>query len=148
MYRNEVIEDCAGYWSNFSSNIATNWHLDDVETSEAISELRMHFEGWVMNEHFDEHREGAIDLAVVYDAPQSSDNSKDVDNVGKTVTSALQAHPEDERDRHLVRDDSQIMRMLVDKRVDEIQDQPRVVISFRKHDPERQMVLTETPEVM
>lgn len=131
------LEGSEGYNETFNI-VRTN------EEEKTIEELRRDLEIWVKNELFDEIRGEDIDLAIVFE-PADPDNDVDVDNFVKPVISALQNHEKDDRDRHLIEDDSQIKRLLVHKLEtqdrSEPYDEPRLSISFREYNPKRQMIM-------
>lgn len=138
-----VLEGHEGYNDTF--NIVKTSKED-----ETIEKLRRELATWMKNEVFDKSRQKDIDLAVVFE-PADEDNVIDVDNFVKPVLASLQNHDDDERDRHLIEDDSQIRRLLVHKlkAPDRIEpyDTPRLIVSFREYDPEKQMVM-ENPGMM
>jgi len=77
-----------------------------------------------------------IDLAIVVYRRVRYLKSQDLDNIAKVVLDALKGH--------LFEDDSQIVRLLLVKKEAELldgYDTDSLVISFRSHDPERDMIL-------
>ena len=128
--------------------------LIEIKTSkkeESMRELRINIEGLIKK--FGNFKNKEIDLAIVVYISESRMKTQDVDNITKIVMDSIQRpHPrsklynEFSKRPYLLEDDSQVQRLLVykmekkdtsDKRVDT----DSVAISFREHDPKKEMML-------
>jgi Holliday junction resolvase RusA-like endonuclease len=110
--------------------------------------LKCNLEAWMKTPGFDEIRSQFLDLAVVARVNEKRIKRQDVDNIAKIVLDALKETEGDPR--FLFRDDSQIVRLLVWKiRKTDSPDYETdsIAISFRKHDPDKQMILVRQKEM-
>lgn len=106
----------------------------------------------MMNKNFDRFRHESLDLAIVAKVDKQRMKRQDVDNIAKVVLDALRKNKEvdSKEDVFLFYDDSQIARLLVWKiprEEDERYDTDGLVISFRIHDPHKQMLLASGDEI-
>ena len=131
-------------------------HFEDLVTIETkglrrkavIETIRTNLAEWMNNPEFTVLRNSPLDLVIVAKVNRRRMSTQDVDNVAKIVLDALKEAPGDVR--FLFHKDSQIVRLLVWK----IQQQEdpdfntdTIGISFRVHDPDKQMIL-ERPHVI
>ena len=115
---------------------------------EVISTIRMNLESWMKNHHFEGTREAELDLAIIASVSPGRMKNQDIDNISKVVLDALKESGDD--DRFLFYDDCQVIRLLVWKiKQEELADYntDTLTISFRIHDPKKQMILVE-PEMV
>ena len=113
-----------------------------------IKDIKINLEHWMKNHNFDEFRDCNIDLAIVAKVNKQRMKQQDIDNVAKVVLDALKKNEniDFKPEIFLFNDDSQIVRLLIYKMLrkeDKIYDTDSLTISFRKHDPYKQMILTE-----
>lgn len=100
--------------------------------------------GWLNNPSFQDFKKRPLDISLVLFVNKMRAIRQDVDNIAKVLLDALKKRPEDPTDPYLFEDDSQIVRLLVWKcERDSVEgfDTDGFVLSFRKHDPEKQMIL-------
>jgi len=86
-------------------------------------------------------------LTIVVEVNKQRMQEQDVDNVAKVVIDALKRDENIRPGAFLFYDDTQIARLLVYKisrEEDEIYDTDKYIISFRRHDPNKQMSLKES----
>jgi len=103
---------------------------------ETIEKIRSDLREWSEKFPYLKNEDTKIDLAIVVYRYPSYMRRQDVDNVAKLVLDALKGC--------LFTDDSQIVRLLVyklDAALIEGYDTESLVISFRKHNPKKEMVL-------
>ena len=103
---------------------------------ETIEKIRSDLREWSEKFPYLKNEDTKIDLAIVVYRYPSYMRRQDVDNVAKLVLDALKGC--------LFADDSQIVRLLVyklDAALIEGYDTESLVISFRKHNPKKEMVL-------
>ena len=135
------LEDSMG----FSSDLVTI-KTSKINRIETIKTLKTNLESWMKNPYFNELRNEKLDLAIVAIINKQRMKRQDVDNVLKVVLDALKKNDKlnFKKDAFLFYDDSQIVRVLVQK-VERVEDPnyetDQLVISFRKHDPNKQMIL-------
>lgn len=113
---------------------------------ETIKILKTNLEGWIKNSCFNELRKEKLDLAIIAIVNKQRMKRQDVDNILKIVLDALKKNDKlnFKKDAFLFYDDSQIVRVLIQK-VERVEDEnyetDGLIISFRKHDPDKQMIL-------
>jgi Holliday junction resolvase RusA-like endonuclease len=115
---------------------------------EVISTIRLNLESWMRNHYFEKIREDELDLAIIACVNPGRMKNQDIDNISKVVLDALKKSEDD--DRFLFYDDCQVTRLLIWKiQQEELADNNAytLTISFRIHDPQKQMILIE-PEKM
>ncbi|AEA46856.1 hypothetical protein Arcve_0841 [Archaeoglobus veneficus SNP6] len=98
------------------------------------------------NPLFEEIRKAQLDVAIVAFVPKSRVKNQDVDNISKIVLDTLKKDKQDPSSPYLFVDDSQVVRLLVYKKPCEAiegYETSTLIISFRKHDPSKQMILVE-----
>lgn len=137
----DVLEGADG--AHLCSNVIKTSRPDTIE------ELRNEMRNWLDNESFDKFKDKPLDLAIVV-RPRVESNGEipDVDNLGKNiidafvkpVTSSLDDHPADKKDRYLVNDDTQFVRVLM-RRMNPLHAKGVITVSFREFDPEKPMKL-------
>lgn len=116
----------------------------EVFRKDVIATIRMNLESWMKNHHFKGTREAELDMAIVACVSTGRMKNQDIDNISKVVLDALKKSGDD--DRYLFEDDRQVIRLLVwktqqEERTDYNTD--TLTISFRIHDPNKQMILVE-----
>jgi Holliday junction resolvase RusA-like endonuclease len=117
-----------------------------INKTETIKMIKTNLESWIKNPLFNEFRNEKLDLAVIAIVNKQRMKKQDVDNVLKVVLDALKKNDKlnFKKDAFLFYDDSQIVRVLVQKveRVEDLNyETDQLVISFRKHNPNKQMIL-------
>jgi Holliday junction resolvase RusA-like endonuclease len=115
-----------------------------INRQKTIEELRTSMESWMKNHRFDELRKEKIDLAIVAHLDPFRFRNQDCDNIAKIVLDALEK--KDDGRGYLFEDDKQVVRLLVYKRKaveDKVFRTNQLDISFRKHEPSKEMVLEE-----
>ena len=138
-----VVEDSLG---SFIDLVTVK--TDSEYRKEVISTIRLNLQSWMKNHHFESIREAELDLAIVASVSPGRMKNQDIDNISKVVMDALKKSGDD--DRFLFYDDRQIVRLLVWKIQQETlvdYNTDTITISFRIHDPTKQMILIE-PEVI
>jgi len=138
-----VLEDSLGSFVDLVTISTKNRNRKDV-----IATIRMNLESWMKNHHFGGIREAELDLAIIASVSPGRMKNQDIDNISKVVLDALKKSGDD--DRFLFHDDCQVIRLLVWKiQQQELADSntDTLTISFRIHDPNKQMILVE-PEMM
>jgi Holliday junction resolvase RusA-like endonuclease len=138
---NIKLEDSIGFYSDLVT-IKTG-KMNRLKT---IKTLKTNLESWMKNPHFNELRNEKLDLAIVAIINKQRMKRQDIDNILKVVLDALKKNNKFnfKKDAFLFYDDSQIIRVLIQKaeRVeDEYYETDGLVISFRKHNPNKQMIL-------
>lgn len=134
-----VLEDSLGY-TNILLQVLTS------EKEDSIQRILSNLSDWMDNTNFEEIQEAEINLALVAYVDNYRMSRQDVDNIAKVVIDALQNLGNGEP--YLISDDNQIRRLLVEKREkveDDEFDTDDVLISFRRHGPEKEMIL-ESPQ--
>lgn len=115
---------------------------------EVISTIRRNFADWMKHHRFEDIRESKLDIAIIVSVTPHRMKCQDVDNIAKAVLDALKKSGED--NRFLFHDDRQIIRMLVwkiEQKTLQDYNTDTLTISFRKHNPEKQMILIETRNI-
>ena len=103
---------------------------------EMIKEIQSSQGSWMEKFSYLHDTNKEIDLAIVVYRRVGYLKRQDLDNIAKVVLDALKGH--------LFEDDSQIVRLLLVKKEAELlagYDTDSLVISFRIHDPEKDMIL-------
>ncbi len=109
---------------------------------ETISKIKTHIEYEKRNDlTWKNIEEEKLDVAIVIHVNKKRYNTQDVDNIAKVILDALKNNSSKS---YLIKDDSQIIRLLVYKKLracSENSDTDQVSISIRKHDPKKEMKL-------
>lgn len=118
-----------------------------ISRRKTIDNIKTNLEAWMKNQHFDHYRNALLDVAIVLFIGTQRMKRQDVDNVAKIVLDALKKDDKTKyrREAYLFDDDSQVVRLLVYKIPrceDEVYNTDSMTISFRVHDPQKQMLLT------
>ena len=142
-----MLEGCEGL---FSDLITTK--TSGINRKATIRNIKTNLASWMMNRNFDRFRHEPLDLAIVAKVDKRRMERQDVDNIAKVVLDALRKNKEIDwkEDVFLFHDDSQVARLLVWKmprEEDGRYDTDGVVISFRIHDPQKQMLLVSVDEI-
>lgn len=117
-----------------------------INRIETIKMIKTNLESWMKNPWLNELRNEKLDLAVIAIVNRQRMKRQDVDNILKVVLDALKKNDKIDfkKDAFLFYDDSQIVRVLVQK-IERVKDPnyetDQLVISFRKYDPNKQMIL-------
>ncbi len=141
----KVLKDCLG----------SNGSLIEIITSpilkkSMVKEIRENFGEYFKNEKSKEARyAGAlIDLAIFLEVDINNFKNQDLDNIQKVVLDALQKDKADPSWNYLYENDSQVCRILVwkvekkeIKVLNEKYNTASMTISFRIHDPLKQMIM-------
>lgn len=93
---------------------------------------------------FDKIRDKPLDIALHLSVNKTRFERQDLDNIQKVVFDAIKKDKRHPERNYLVSDDSKIIRCLVykTKRIeDKYVDTDELTISFREHNPEKQMIL-------
>jgi Holliday junction resolvase RusA-like endonuclease len=117
-------------------------------------ELTINIKSWMENKYFDKFREKKLDLSIVAYVNDYRMKNQDVDNIAKPILDALQKDKNDPKKPYLFKDDSQVVRLIVYKKPKEdlvVKDHAKewiyktdsVMLSFREHDPKKQMILVD-----
>jgi len=123
--------------------------LVKIKTSakqETMAELRKNTAAWLGNSHFEKYRASKIDVAIVVCVNQHRYLKQDCDNLAKVVLDAISNSRQNPKPFYLIENDSQVIRLLVYKvQRKEVPDTAtdEVMVSFRPHDPNKQMILVE-----
>ncbi len=117
-----------------------------IKTSEKKYESKVEFiinqKDWMNNSNFTHFRNCLIDLSIVVFLDHKRFKTQDCDNIAKVILDSLKKL--DNSTPYLFENDKQVVRLLVYKL--EAKQYPgyrtnQVVISFREHDPDKQMIL-------
>lgn len=135
-----VLEDGRGFYGDLVE-IATG----TKKRKETINTLRGDLAEWMKNAHFNPIRGKMLDIGIVAYVNKQRMNMQDVDNIAKVVLDSLK-RPRNEKNetRWLFDDDAQVMRLIIQKIQQETINgvkTDQAFISFREHDPEKQMIL-------
>lgn len=130
-------------------SIGVSGDLGEVKTGtkyrkETINTIKTNLSNWMLNENFQPYRGSQIDLAIVVKISPLRLRKQDIDNIAKVICDALKKRKDD--NRFLFDDDSQIIRLLVWKilrKQDPLWDTDSYDISFRVHDSNKPMILTQ-----
>jgi len=134
------LEDSKGL---FSDLITTKTGVNRKKTIESI---KKNLASWMGKKDFNRFRNKRLDLAIAARVNKQRMKQQDVDNIAKVVLDALRRSDKAgfKRDVFLFYDDSQVVRLLVCKiprEEDEMYNTDGLDISFRIHDPQKQMIL-------
>jgi len=138
MGRSLVLQGSPG----FISDLITVKTGDRTNFSKTREELFSNLKSWMNNVNFNDFRREILDMAIVIYVDSMRYKTQDCDNIAKLVLDTLKKD-KDSSD-YLFEDDSQIIRLLVYKIKAEENEQfetNQMVISFRKHNPNKQMIL-------
>lgn len=120
--------------------------LKSTKKKEMEAEIRMELADWMQTSHFEEFRNKKLDLAIVAFVDKLRMKNQDVDNIAKVVLDSLRKSKKDHSKPYLFEDDSQIVRLLIyklERGEYEEYETNSMAISFREHDPSKQMILVE-----
>lgn len=116
---------------------------------ETISKIKAHIEYEKRNDlSWKELEEEKLDVAIVIHINSCRYKSQDVDNIAKVVLDALK---KGKLGSYLIEDDSQIIRLLIYKKLrekSEISETDQVSVSMKKHDPEKDMKIIRSGALM
>ncbi len=135
-----VLQDSLG----FMSDLITIKTGNRINFSETKKDLFTNMKSWMNNDNFNDFRNEPLDVAVVIYVDSKRYKIQDCDNIAKLVLDTLKKN-ENSND-YLFNDDSQIIRLLVYKIKAEENEQfetNQIVISFRKYNPNKQMILED-----
>lgn len=121
------------FYSNYLVTIKTSNKKTTIEKIQEINEPK----------NIESLKNEKLDLAIVYYTDKTRFKTQDVDNVAKIVLDALK---KSKKFSGFFKDDSQIVRLLVYKKLKrEIKDHDNheVLVSFRKHNPSKNMILSD-----
>jgi len=139
----DILEESQGVHGSFLKIDLERDHAENIDN------LRIDLSAWTDNELFEEFEdeECDIDLAIVY---HFSDEEKawDADKLFKLVkpvSSSLENHYKDDKNRHLFQDDEQIKQILVRRQeAQEHREKDYLTISFRKHSEKPMKLISKT----
>lgn len=128
-----------------------NWkgsthHLIVVKSSkkkEVEKEIRTSLKSWMNNPEFENIKEKPIDLFIASFVNEQRNKRQDVDNIAKVVLDSIKKS-KNLNEPYLINDDSQVIRLLIQKirKIDfKGYETESLIISFREHDPNKQMIL-------
>lgn len=135
--------------STGSSNMLV-YVLTSTKRKEMKGKIRNSLWHWMKNNYFDSLRDQLVDLAIVYHTDKLRTKRQDVDNVAKVVLDSIKRDSKNTELPFLINDDSQVVRLLVQKLEKTKMDgyeTDQVAISFRIHDPTKQMILVSLNEI-
>ena len=115
--------------------------------AQSMASLTKNISNWLQNKNFDAYRKCNIDVAIVVYVNKRRYLEQDCDNVAKVVLDAISNSRRHPKIAYLIENDSQVVRLLVYKiKRTESSDAATdgVMISFRKHATEEQMILVDT----
>ena len=135
----------------FSDLIATKTR-DKVNREKTIESIKKNLSSWMKTKYFNKFRNQRLDLAIIARVNKQRMEKQDVDNIAKVVLDALRKKDKAgfKWDAFLFYNDSQVVRLLVYKiprEEDEMYDTDGLDISFRIHDPQKQMILTPVNQI-
>lgn len=99
---------------------------------------------WLNNPHFTPLKDKKLDISIIAFVNKQRMRRQDVDNIAKATLDALKMDTKKPDKPYLFNDDSQIIRLLICKYPKEESEQyakDTFVVSFREHDPQKQMTL-------
>ena len=131
--------------SRGASNTLLEVKTNKRSKKEIENKLRINLDHWLKNKNFDNLRKLKFDLAIIIYVNQIRFNKQDLDNIAKVVLDSLKKSRNEPKAPFLFEDDSQIIRLLLYKiRKSDIEESKTdsIVISFREHNPKKQMILT------
>ncbi len=117
----------------------------DEYKRDVVEKLRKNLAIWMKNPQFNKTRNELLDIAIVARVHENRMKDQDVDNIAKVVLDALQESKGDSR--FLFYNDNQVIRLLIYKQQSKnlpSYNTDGLTVSFRIHDPEKQMVLVTT----
>lgn len=120
--------------------------IKTTKKKEAIKEIIENISFWLNNPNFKNLKNKPLDVAIVIYVAKSRMKIQDVDNVAKIVLDALKKSKINIEKPYLFEDDAQIIRLLIYKQERHELDgyeTNSIVISYREHDPNKQMILVE-----
>ena len=120
--------------------------IKSTRKEEIIKEIVENSREWLNNKKFEKLRKEKLDLAIVVYVNKLRMKRQDVDNIAKVVLDALKKDKNKPDKPYLYEDDSQIVRLLIyklERTESDKFDTSAICISFRKHDPNKQMILKE-----
>ena len=136
--KQKVLENCEGSFGT----------LIDVETAtdkkEMIQKIRTDFGEYFKNEKFVKLKEAPLDIAIFLEVNLHRYKTQDLDNIQKIVLDALEKDDAEPSWNYLYKNDSQVCRILVwkiEKKMDSDYNTASMTISFRIHDPSKQMIM-------
>lgn len=136
--KQKVLEKCVGSFGD----------LIDVATAknkkEMVKKIRTNLGEYFKNEKFEKLKETSLDLAIFLEVNPHRFKTQDLDNIQKIVLDALEKDDTDPSWNYLYKIDSQVQRILVwkiEKEKDPDHNTASMTISFRIHDPSRQMIM-------
>jgi Holliday junction resolvase RusA-like endonuclease len=126
-----------------SSDLIT---IKTTKKKEIIKEIVENISSWMNNPNFEHLKNKPLDAAIVIYVDKSRMKRQDIDNVAKIVLDALKKSKKNIEKPYLFEDDAQIIRLLIYKQErNELNgyETSSIVISYREHDPNKQMILVE-----
>jgi Holliday junction resolvase RusA-like endonuclease len=102
---------------------------------------------WMENNKFEGIRDKELDVSILIYVNKQRYAWQDVDNISKVVLDAISNDKEKTKSAYLLEDDKQVIRLLAYKLMrEEIpgMDTDEVRLSFRVHNPSKQMVLVDS----
>ena len=139
-----VLEDSLGYFSDLIT-VKTG---DKINISKTREELVKYIKYWMGRPDFNDLRKEKLDFAIVIYLDSRRYKLQDCDNISKMVLDTLEKKKNPEA--YLFEDDRQIVRLLLYKIEAEKSKEfetNQMIVSFRKHDPNKQMILEEISKV-
>ena len=116
---------------------------------ETISKIKAHLEFEKINDLSWKNIENEkLDVAIVIHVNKKRYDSQDVDNIAKVVLDALK---KGNSENYLIKDDCQIIGLLVDERQREESkdsDTDQLSVSIRKHNPKKDMKIIRSYSIM
>ena len=135
---------------SFGSSSMLVYILTSTKRKEMKEKIRNSLWHWMKNNHFDSLRDQLVDVAIVYHTDKLRTKRQDVDNVAKVVLDSIKRDSKNTELPFLINDDSQVVRLQVQKLEKTKMDgyeTDQVSISFRIHDPSKQMILVNLNEI-
>lgn len=120
--------------------------IKTTKKKETIKEIVENTSSWMNNPNFENLKNKPLDVAIVIYVTKSRMKRQDIDNVAKIVLDALKKSKKNIEKPYLFEDDVQIIRLLIYKQErHELNgyETNSIVISYREHDPNKQMILVE-----
>lgn len=141
-----VLEDALG----FNSDLITIKTGTKRNRAKTIRTIREDLSDWMGNPGFETLRGKLLDLAIVVQVNKQRMAQQDLDNIAKITMDTLKK-PEKPKDMaYLFNKDSQVVRLLLYKlpRFEHsVYQTDEMTISFREHNPEKEMILEEVEEI-
>lgn len=134
-------KDCKGVWAVLIE-IKTGTDEDKTESIKKIRNEVNHFG----DKYYDKFRTADLDFAIFLEVTPMRYLTQDLDNVQKVVFDALKEDTNDPswKNKHLYKDDKKISRVIawkVKREEDAGFNTDSLTISFRIHDPSKQMIM-------